>query len=204
MSRTRSALPVTLAVAVTASLAVALPVGAKIVPGAPLDYAAIHVDTISKDTPIRIRAFSADKAEMGQVKKASHREQAERMKKDAPPLMAEELEAGLREAGFKDVAIVKKGDALPETAYLLTGAFTVLHPGSQQERLWVGFGAGKSKTCMEGQVTDQTGKDLADFKNCRVGTWWGGSEGEVRNDSRANGNHLSGFMHHWAEGDYAD
>lgn len=171
---------------------------------APLDHAVIHVDSISKETPIRIRIFSADGAEMGRVKKATHREQVERMKQHAPILMAAELASGLREAGFKDVAILEEGDPLPKPSYVIEGKFTVLHPGSQQERLWVGFGAGKSKTCIAGKVTDQTGKDLADIENCRVGTWWGGSEGEIRNDSRASGNHISGFMHHWAEGDYAD
>lgn len=204
MSKIRVVFPTVLAIVVLACGAFAPPVAAKIVHGAPLDYAAIHVDSISKSTPIRIQVFSADKADMGNVKKASHQEQADRMKTDAPRLLAEELAAGLREAGFTDVAVVKRSDSLPPTHSLIAGHFTVLHPGSQQERLWVGFGAGKSKTCMEGKVTDQAGKDLADFQNCRVGTWWGGSEGEMRNDSRASGNHLSGFMHHWAEGDYAD
>lgn len=202
MSNTRSVLSIILIMVI--AVAITPPVVAKIVHSAPLDYAAIHVDSISKSTPIRIQAFSADKAEIGHVKKESHREQTKRMMQNAPTLLAEELKAGLKEAGFKDVAVVKKGDSLPKTHYLIQGEFTVLHPGSQQERLWVGFGAGKSKTCVEGKVTDQASKDLADFQNCRVGTWWGGSEGEMRNDSRGSGNHISGFMHHWAEGDYAD
>lgn len=193
-----------IAVAITVLLVTVPPAAAKIVPGAPLDYAVIHVDSISKSTPIRIQAFSADKADIGHVKKESHKKQAQRMMQQAPTLMAEELKVGLKEAGFNDVAVVSKGDALPPKHYLIRGDFTVLHPGSQQERLWVGFGAGKSKTCVEGKVADQAGKDLADFKNCRVGTWWGGSEGEIRNDSRGIGNHIAGFMHHWAEGDYAD
>jgi hypothetical protein len=180
------------------------PLAAKEVPGAPLDHVVIHVDSISKDTPIRIQEFSADAADMGHVKKESHRQVAQGMMKKAPALLAEELHAGLQEAGFKDVAIAKEGDTLPAKHYLITGKFTVLHPGSQQQRLWIGFGAGKSKTCIAGEVTDQAGKALAEFENCRVGTWWGGSEGEIRNDSRGTGNHLSGFMHHWAEGDYEE
>ena len=59
-------------------------------------------------------------------------------------------------------------------------------------------------TYFAGKVTDQTGRDLADIESRRIGTWWGGSEGEIRNNSRASGNHISGFMHHWAEGDCAD
>ena len=47
-----------------------------------------------------------------------------------------ELKSDPREVGFKDVEVVKKGDALPPTHYLIDGHFTVLHPGSQQERLW--------------------------------------------------------------------
>ena len=186
-------------------LAIAPAWAATEVPGAPLDHVVIHVDSISKETPIRIRAFSTDQAEIGHVKKAAHREEADRMKQYAPTLLTEELGTSLRAAGFKDVAVVKSGDTLPKSCYVIDGKFTVLHPGSQQERLWIGFGAGKSKTCIAGKVTDQAGKNLAEFDNCRVGTWWGGSEGEMRDDdSRESGNHISGFMHHWAEGDYAD
>lgn len=172
--------------------------------GAPLDHVVIHQRSISKDTPIRIRPFSAQDAEMGHVKKASHREQAEQMQREAPSLLLSELESGLRAAGFKDVAVAKKGDTLPPSCYVIDGKFTVLHPGSQQERLWIGLGAGKSKTCFAGKVTDQGGKDLADFENCRVGVWWGSSKSEMRDDSGETGNQITGFMHHWAEGDYTD
>jgi len=179
-------------------------VAAEEVHGAPLDHVVIHVGSISKDTPVRIQPFSAKNAEIGKVNKESHRQQAEQMKHNAPTMFTEALKTSLREAGFKDVAVVKGGEELPKAYYLIDGKFTVLHLGSQQERLWVGFGAGKSKTCVAGKVTDQAGKDLADFENCRVGTWWGGSEGEMINDSRGSGNHISGFMYHWAEGDYAE
>jgi len=41
-----------------------------------------------------------------------------------------------------------------------SGKLTVLHPGSQSTRVWVGLGAGKSKTCVSGQITDQDGTVL--------------------------------------------
>ena len=172
--------------------------------GAPLDHVTIHVSSISKDTPVRIRPFPAANASMGHAKKAEHREQAERMKQEVPGLLLTSLVNKLKAAGFADVAVLEKDEQAPEKAYIIEGKFTVLHPGSQQERIWLGLGAGKSKTCVAGRVTDQAGKSLADFENCRVGTGWHETEHQIEEDARETGANLTGFMHHWAEGDYAD
>ena len=78
--------------------------------GAPLDHVTIHVSSISKDTPVRIRPFPAANASIGHAKKAEHREQAERMKQEVPGLLLTSLVNKLKAAGFADVAVLEKDE----------------------------------------------------------------------------------------------
>jgi len=171
------------------------------IPGAPLDRVVVHVASIDKDTPLRIRRFSADNADPGHVK-AKHRNEFETMKREGPEMLAGALVTSLRAAGFKDVEIIEGDEGLPASRIVIGGEFTVLHPGSQSTRVWIGLGAGKSKTCISGQITDQDGEVLAEFDHCRVGVWWGGSEEQMRDDSQQTGEHIAAFLHEWAEGEY--
>jgi hypothetical protein len=47
----------------------------------------------------------------------------------------------------------------------VTGRFTKLDPGSENLRIWIGLGAGESKVCISGEVTDSGGNKLADLVN---------------------------------------
>ena len=198
-----SSVPVLFVLCLACGVAVGLApaAAAKEVPGAPLDHVSIHVSSISKDTPVRVQAFPSTDASMGHAKKAAHQEQAKRMMKESPGLLLNSLVSKLEAAGFSDVAVLEAGAEAPSDAYVIEGEFTVLHPGSQQERIWFGLGAGKSKTCIAGKVT-QGGKTLADFQNCRVGVTWTKSEHQIEEDATETGANITGFMHHWAEGDY--
>ena len=109
---------------------------------APLDVAIIHVDTISRETPMRVREFDTDTAHLGTTK---HRSQAEDMEAVAPGRLAKEILNGLKANGFKDIAITKNGDELPASYLVIDGHFTVLNPGSATKRVLWGFGAGKTQ-----------------------------------------------------------
>jgi len=193
-------IPMVVVVAATAGMALAplaAASGRKIKNG-PVDEATLHVDSISKETPLRVRAFSVSDADMGKPK---HRDTAKRAARHVAGLLALDLVESLREAGFRDVAFLDAGDALPSSYTLVEGAFTQLDAGSQTQRVLWGFGAGKSKVCVAGQVKDDSGKLLGDFKNCRKGLGWGSGEGQMEGDAREEGSHIAAFLSSWANGD---
>ena len=171
------------------------------VKNAPLDFAMIHVAKISRVTPMRVREFDPEAADLG--KKIKHRDEALEMAKVAPGELSQELLRGLKANGFKDVAIVKEGEELPATCLVIDGNFTVLNPGSRYKRSAWGFGAGKTKVCIRGSVLDMDSKSLADFSNCRKGLGWGSATPQMSGDTVRMGDQIAQFVAEWADGRYA-
>lgn len=167
---------------------------------APLDFAIIHADTISRDTPVRVREFDTDNAHLGTAK---HRSQAEDMQVVAPGRLAQEILGGLKANGFKDIAIAKDGDDLPESYLVIDGHFTVLNPGSTTKRVLWGFGAGKTQVCVRGKVIDGEGESLAEFDHCRIGIGWGSAQPQMSGDAKRMGGQIADFLGAWADGKYA-
>jgi hypothetical protein len=77
--------------------------------------------------------------------------------------------------GVKDkmpVLLVEK-ETTPEISepgvLIIKGRVTEMNPGSRSKRMWVGFGAGKSRVEIQGTVIEaQTQKELLRFKHARV------------------------------------
>jgi len=173
----------------------------------PLDEVTIFRDSFDKTRPVRMQRFDADKADVGKSGKRKYADAARRMKETAPEALANGVVDKLKTAGFTDLAEWKDGEELPEDAIVISGELTVLIPGSQAARYWVGFGAGRSKVCGRGEVRTAAGQRLAEFQHCRVGfTGLTGGEAskQMSNDSYETGSHLAAFLAHWADGDYAD
>jgi len=177
----------------------------------PLDRVTIYQDRISKESPVRVRNFPADNADLGtgaKQNKPKYQMNAQDMKENAPRLLRDALIYDLKEAGFTDVDVLENGAAAPANALVIVGEFTKLNPGSQGKRYLVGFGAGKSQICAKGRVV--TGPDqgtvLMEFDHCRheaMGLFGGEATGQMAKDSHATGSHLAEFMVKWAEGAYA-
>ena len=99
----------------------------------------------------------------------------------------------------------KLNPAGAEDCLIIEGDFTVLNPGSKGKRYMVGFGAGKSKTCLEGKIVTPAGNVLADFDHCRsqaIGLFGGDSEAQMLKDSVKSGSRFAEFMSRWAAGGY--
>ena len=173
----------------------------------PLDHLVLFQDSIDRESPIRMQPFSADKADVGKSGRHKYVDAARRMKETAPTALANALVDKLTGTGFPDVADWDESEELPDNAIIIAGEFTVLIPGSQATRYWVGFGAGRSKVCGKGEVRTAAGDTLARFDHCRVGFMGltgGESSKQMTNDAYETGSHLAAFVAHWADGDYAD
>ncbi len=166
----------------------------------PVDYAVVHVDRIARDTPVRIRDFSVERAHLGNPK---HRDVSEKVAAAAPHLLSADLLEALRARGFTDVAPAGEGDS-EGPVLVIEGRFTMLDPGSQAARIMLGFGAGKSRVCVSGDVVDASGTVLATFEHCRKGTGWGDSGGELTKEASSLGEDIAAFLDAWASGRYAD
>jgi hypothetical protein len=172
----------------------------------PLDKATIYQPAISRSSPVRVRPFPTENADLGtgaNPKKPKYQEIARQMQEEAPDLLLEKFLVQMVKYGFKDVSLLEGDEAIPDDALVIVGEFTVLNPGSQGKRYGVGFGAGKSRICAEGRVIDKEGKPLMDFEHCRhasMGFFGGNSEAQMTNDSSATGSHLAEFLNQWADG----
>lgn len=175
----------------------------------PLDRATIYQDSISKSQPVRVHRFSTDNADLGtgaKKNKPKYRRIARDMKEDAPGFLLEGIVDELTANGFKDVAEFSPDEEIAEDCLIIEGEFTVLNPGSKGKRYMVGFGAGKNKTCMKGQIITPAGDVLADFDHCRsqaMGLLGGDSEGQMLKDTVKSGSRFVEFMSRWATGEYA-
>lgn len=165
-----------------------------------LDKATLHVETIPKDREIRVELFSTTGADLGKTK---HRDIAELLAESAPPLLAADIVEVMRETGFSNVVLGNGEESAASSPYLLSGRFTVLNPGSQAARAWIGFGAGESRVCVEGRLADGSDTTLGTFSHCRKGLGWGKSDNQVEASATRIGDSIALFMLEWANGEFA-
>ena len=140
--------------------------------GGKMDSQRVYAGDMSKETAIHVHPFTTAEADLGNPK--SH-DTAAAMAKSAPHLLATDIVETLRDAGFTSVTLDESAGQRRPDAINVTGRFTKLNPGSQNLRVWIGLGAGESKVCISGEVTDSSGNKLADFADCRSGLGWGSS-----------------------------
>ena len=159
-------------------------------------------------TVVVIKPFDSSMADLGtggQDGKQTRQEEAKTMQAEGPRVLAERFASTLKASGpFKEVVVLKDGDAAPAGALVLSGKFITLDPGSRAKRYFAGFGAGKSAVKVAGTVTDAQGKTLATFEQRRIGAMGmggGDSLGKLMADSRNIGEDLAKFMARWARGD---
>lgn len=165
-----------------------------------VDHATLQVGHISSSLPIHVQLFDVAGAELGNPK---HRDTAELLAKVTPHLLAVDIVESLRQSGFDKVVVDEQPAESSVSHAVLTGHFTTLNPGSQAARAWVGFGAGASKVCIEGRLTDSSGKELGRFSHCRKGLGWGNSVGQIEAGAERLGDSVAMFLVEWAEGKYA-
>ena len=137
-----------------------------------MDSQKVYTGDLSKGTAIHIHPFSTAEADLGKPK---FHDTATAMAKSAPHLLATDIVETLRNAGFTAATLDESEGQKSPDAINVTGRFTRLDPGSENMRIWIGLGAGESKVCISGEVTDSGGNKLADFADCRNGLGWGAS-----------------------------
>ncbi len=156
-----------------------------------MDSARAYTDQLDKSQPLHVHLFSTEDADLGNPR---HEDTARTMARSAPHLLATDIVASLRQAGFTAVTLDESDGAPAANTLNLTGHFTRLDPGSQNLRVWVGFGAGESKVCISGQLTDAGGTKLADFADCRNGLGWGSSEPQGAKGAMILGDRVAAFI----------
>jgi hypothetical protein len=183
---------------------------ARVVEEGVLDRIELFVTALEGPSSITIvmKPFDASLADLGtggKEGKQTRQEEAKTMQGEGPRVLAERFVATLKASGpFKDVLVLKDGEAAPEGALVISGKFLTLDPGSRAKRYFAGFGAGKSSVKVAGVVTDAHGKTLATFEQRRIGAMGmggGDSLGKLMADSRNIGEDIAKFMARWARGD---
>lgn len=163
--------------------------------GDPVDHAELKATKIAADSTIYVKDFSTTDSNLGKFK---HTNTAERLVSVIPHLLAIDLVEELRNIGFD--AVLDSGEPIPADSLILAGRFTELDPGSQSARVWIGFGAGKSRVCIEGQVTEaQSG--LGTFSHCRAGIGWGESDQQVATNADRMAEQVAELFARWSSGD---
>ena len=162
--------------------------------GDPVDHANLKVPKIAPGSTIYVKEFSTADANLG---KSRHKDTAERLVSVIPHLLAIDLVEELRSDGFD--ALLDSGEPIPEGSLVLAGRFTDLDPGSQSARVWIGFGAGKSRVCIEGEVTDAQ-SSLGEFSHCRAGIGWGESDQQVATSADRMAEQVAELLAKWSSG----
>ena len=124
---------------------------------------------------------------------------ANTMVKSAPHLLAVDIVDRLRQSGFTQVTLDESDGEPSEDTLNLKGKFTVLNPGNQGLRLMFGFGAGKSKVCVEGQLIGSAGEILTDFSQCRSGLGWGSSAPQLEKETEILGYSIADLLIEWLQ-----
>jgi hypothetical protein len=183
--------------------------GPKVIKDGKLDLIKLHVATLAPgaDVPVMMRRFSTEGANLGtgaEGGKESRIEEAKKMQKDGPDILATEFAARLTKLGpYAKVTTIVPEDAVPPEAIVVEGKFVQIDPGSRAARYFGGFGAGKSQIAIEGTVKDGTGKLLAEFAQKRVGAmgaFGGDSLEKMTDDTKRVGEDLANFLGAWARG----
>ena len=112
-----------------------------------------------------VRDFPVDGANISNIDK-EEQPKFEAMKGKIVNLLSDELVKQLKARKlFKKVQRNGKPDA---HTLILEGKFTEVDAGNRALKVWVGFGAGKSKLTVKGRILDAaTGKELVVFENDR-------------------------------------
>ena len=170
-----------------------------------LDEIRLFTDKPPAASRVVIRPFSAADADITQGEK---KEETKKMQIDAPPLLAQQFVAKLKEFGpFTEVSALEPGAAPPADALMVDGKFVEMDAGSRAKRYFVGFGAGKSGVTVEGSVMAADGLLLATFKQRRIGVigaFGGDSMGKLVADTKDIGEDLAKFLSTWAMGKKLD
>ena len=161
-----------------------------------LNESQIYAKQLSKNSAVHVHLFSTSETNLGNHK---FKDTANAMAKSAPHLLATDIVEALRHSGFTAVSLDETEGEPSEDSLNLTGRFTQLNPGSQNLRVWIGFGAGKSKVCIEGELTDKNGVKLADFADCRSGLGWGSGAPQGDKGAEILGEEVARFLTDWAE-----
>jgi hypothetical protein len=178
----------------------------KVIEDGTIDHAIVYAGSISIDQPVRIRLFDSTNADVGKTGEKKYAHVATMMKLTAPTSLMRQLIVDLKAGGFQDVSELAEGDDNPENAIVIEGEFTMLNPGSKAKRYWAGMGAGKSKTCVKGQVLDAGGEVLIDFDHCRIGAiglFGGDAAKQMTTDAMRTGTRLGRFLVECAHGAHA-
>ncbi len=149
----------------------------------------LAAERLPTSAPIHVHLFETEGADLGQPK---FHDTAMTMANSAPHLLAVDIVTALRQAGFTAVTLDESAPA-PNTLNL-TGRFTKLDPGSKNLRIWVGLGAGESKVCISGELTDAEGTELARFADCRNGLGWGDSAPQGDKSAEILGHRIASFI----------
>jgi hypothetical protein len=152
-----------------------------------LDSSKLHVSGIAKSTPIHIHRFSTNRVSLNS-------DTAQSMANSAPHLLATDIVYALRANGFTNVTLDESVNGANSGTFNLVGAFTKLDPGSQNLRVWIGFGAGESEVCTDGQLNDAQGKVIANFSHCETGLGWGDSGPQLEAEAKTMGEKIGQFL----------
>lgn len=165
----------------------------------PLDKAILNTATIDRTVPMHVRNFDVSQAKLG---KSKHEDIARQMAQSVPHLLASDIVNELRANLFTAVTL-EQSNTSTDGGWVLEGQFTELNPGSQAARLWVGFGAGKSKVCVMATLKDDKGSVMGEFAHCSNGLGWGGSDSQLETDAERLGHKFAQFFSNWADGKYS-
>ncbi len=163
--------------------------------GDPVDHAELKAPKIAAGSTIYVMDFSTADANLGTFK---HKNTAERLVSIIPHLLAIDLVEELRNYGFD--AVLDSGEPIPDGSLVLAGRFTDLDPGSQSARVWIGFGAGRSRVCIEGEVTEAQ-SSLGEFSHCRAGIGWGESDQQVATNADRMAEQVAELFARWSSGE---
>lgn len=174
--------------------------GAVLLDHDPLDKAVLYVDVLDRSIPLHVATFGVDQAKLG---KAKHQDVARQMAQTVPHLLASDMVAELRSAGFADVTL-DQSESTNADKWVLTGEFTELNPGSQAARVWVGFGAGESKICVIAELKNSQGNVMGEFAHCAKSLGWGESGPQLESGADRLGHKFAQLMTQWADGKYTE
>ena len=161
-----------------------------------VDFNQFNGSAISKDSPVHVHLFSIEETDLGDPQ---YIDTAKTMAASAPHLLATDIVMRLRAAGFTKVTLDASENQGEEHSYNIQGKFTVLEPGSQDLRRWIGFGAGKSKVGVEGSLSDATGAAIGSFSDCDSGLGWGKSAPQMKEEASTIGDAIGNIIVSWSK-----
>jgi hypothetical protein len=162
---------------------------------AELDYVSLVDDKLDSARPLRVQRFSTDNTDLGKPK---HKDTARVVLESADDVLLVDIIEELRDAGFVDVAEYDAREAIRGPHYVLSGEITELNPGSQSSRVIWGFGAGKSRVCVSGKVSHDSGATAGSFRTCAKSLGWGSSTEQLDSEVDRIGVSLGRFLADWA------